>query len=119
TPAYPGEFSGERLHSSAYRSSEIFKGKRVLVIGGGNSGCDIAVDAALAADQTFHSTRRGDHYMPKVIHGKPTQEWLVELGSRFTSQEAYWDHVQQQFKAAGYDATDYGLPAPDHAIHEA
>lgn len=119
TPPYAGSFTGESLHSSAYKSSDVFRGKRVVVVGGGNSGCDIAVDAALAADKVFHSTRRGYHYMPKFIHGKPTQEWLMEIASGFESQDAYWSFVAREFKAAGFDPTDYGLPRPDHAIHEA
>ncbi|MGK4001423.1 NAD(P)-binding domain-containing protein [Sorangium sp. So ce1036] len=118
-PSYPGVFTGETLHSAAYKSSDVFRGKRVLVVGGGNSGCDIAVDAALSAEQALHSTRRGYHYMPKFIHGKPTQEWLMDMASRFPSQDDYWAFVQREFKAAGYDPVDYGLPRPDHAMHEA
>lgn len=118
-PRYAGEFTGETLHSSQYKSADVFRGKRVLVIGAGNSGCDIAVDAAVTAEQTFHSARRGYHYMPKFIHGRPTQEWLMEISSRFTSPSDYWSFVKREFKAAGYDPVDYGLPAPDHGIHEA
>ncbi|WP_339806765.1 NAD(P)/FAD-dependent oxidoreductase, partial [uncultured Marinobacter sp.] len=40
-PALPGEFAGELMHSSEYRSPEVFSGKRVLIIGCGNSGADI------------------------------------------------------------------------------
>ncbi|WP_394850846.1 NAD(P)-binding domain-containing protein [Pendulispora brunnea] len=118
-PNYPGHFDGEIVHAADYRSRDIFRRKRVLVIGGGNSGCDIAVDASQTAERTFHSTRRGYHYMPKFIHGKPTQEWLMDIGSRFSSTDEYWTFVQREFKAAGYDPVDYGLPRPDHAIHQA
>ncbi|WP_407345250.1 NAD(P)-binding domain-containing protein [Dickeya ananatis] len=44
-PAYSGHFSGDVMHSIDYRTPERIKGKRVLIIGAGNSGCDIAVDA--------------------------------------------------------------------------
>lgn len=46
-PRFEGqdEFRGEILHTSVYKRADIFRGKRVLVIGAGNSGCDIAVDA--------------------------------------------------------------------------
>ena len=37
---------GELLHSHAYKGAEPFAGKRVLVIGGGNSACDIAVETS-------------------------------------------------------------------------
>jgi hypothetical protein len=118
-PAVEGHFDGESVHSAAYKSADLFRGKRVLVVGGGNSGCDIAVDAALNAAQAFHSTRRGYHYMPKFVDGKPTQEWLMDIAPKFTDPAAYWDHVSAVFKLAGFDGTDFGLPAPDHRIDEA
>ena len=117
-PSLPGNFSGLSIHSGEYRSAEIFRGKRVLVVGGGNSGCDIAVDAAQCAEQVFHSTRRGYHYMPKFLNGKPTQEWLMEEAPKFATSNEYWAHVRASFKFAGFDGTDYGLPAPDHEIQE-
>ena len=119
TPQVPGRFDGLAVHSGEYKSADIFRGKRVLVVGGGNSGCDIAVDAALHAKTAFHSTRRGYHYMPKFIDGKPTQEWLMAQAPLFADAGQYWAHVQSVFKLAGYDGTDYGLPQPDHGIDEA
>ena len=119
TPTFPGKFSGEILHACDYRSSQSFRGKRVLVVGSGNSGCDIAVDAAQAADKAFHSTHRGYHYMPKFINGRPTQEWLMEEAANYPNPDDYWQHVQSTFKLAGFDGTDYGLPKPDHKIEEA
>lgn len=110
-PQYPGTFSGQALHASAYRSSAQFRGKRVLVVGGGNSGCDIAVDAAQTASLALHSTRRGYHYMPKFIDGQPTQEWLMDQAPKFADEDEYWAHVERSFKFAGYDGRDYGLPA--------
>lgn len=74
TPDYPGQFTGESLHSAAYQSPDIFPGKRVLVVGGGNSGCDIVVEAAQFADQAWHSTRRGYWYMPKYLFGRPADQ---------------------------------------------
>jgi cation diffusion facilitator CzcD-associated flavoprotein CzcO len=44
-PRFEGKFEGELLHTSAYKSAALFEGKRVLIVGAGNSGCDIAVDA--------------------------------------------------------------------------
>ena len=58
-PNFPGQFDGELLHSSAYKSATIFAGKRVLIVGAGNSGCDIAVDAVHHAASVDLSVRRG------------------------------------------------------------
>lgn len=118
-PDYPGRFEGESLHSQAYRKADMFRGKRVLIVGAGNSGCDIAVDAVHYAAHTFHSTRRGYHYMPKYVHGKPTQDWMMEAASRFNSTDEFWEHAQQLFKMVGCDGEDYGLPRPDHKMYEA
>lgn len=71
-PSYPGEFNGEVLHSHQYKKAEPFKNKRVLVVGGGNSACDIAVEIARISPKTCISMRRGQHIFPKFIFGKPT-----------------------------------------------
>ena len=46
-PDLPGEYDGEILHSALYKHPRIFEDRRVLIVGAGNSGCDIAVDAGL------------------------------------------------------------------------
>lgn len=43
-PDFPGEFAGRVLHACEYKDAREFADKRVLVIGAGNSGCDIAVE---------------------------------------------------------------------------
>jgi cation diffusion facilitator CzcD-associated flavoprotein CzcO len=118
-PDIPGAFTGEVLHAADYTTPDLFINKSVLIIGSGNTGCDLAVDAVQNASRVLHSTRRGYHYMPKFIDGKPTQDWLMQIGSQFESEQALWDYVQKSFKFAGYDGVDYGLLKPDHAINQA
>ena len=118
-PPIPGTFTGEVLHSMDYKTPDVLRGKRVLVVGAGNSGCDIAVDAVHHAASVLHSTRRGYHYYPKFIGGAPTPQWMLQLGNKFGSKAETMAYVQQVFKLAGFDGTDYGLPAPDHAIDAA
>ena len=43
-PPFAPDFAGQYLHSHQYRVPEPFKGQRVLVVGIGNSACDIAAD---------------------------------------------------------------------------
>lgn len=45
-PKYPGNFSGEFIHSHGYKKAAPFANKKVLVIGGGNSACDVAVETS-------------------------------------------------------------------------
>ncbi|MDR3442631.1 MAG: NAD(P)-binding domain-containing protein [Legionella sp.] len=71
-PEYPGHFDGDLLHSHEYKKASVFQGKRVLVVGGGNSACDVAVEISRISPQTSISMRRGYHIFPKFIFGKPT-----------------------------------------------
>lgn len=71
-PDYIGQFSGEVLHAHQYKKAASFINKRVLVVGGGNSACDIAVEIARVSANTAISMRRGQHIFPKFIFGKPT-----------------------------------------------
>lgn len=72
------DFGGRTMHSVEYVDPSLFRGKRVLVVGLGNSGADIACDAAANADAAFISTRRGYHFVPKHVFGMPSDEteWL-------------------------------------------
>lgn len=115
-PAYPGNFTGTVMHSMDYKSTNQIRNQRVLIIGAGNSGCDIAVDSSHHANITYHSTRRGYHYYPKFIDGKPTPQWMLELGNKFKSKEQTMAYIQQIFKLAGFDGVDYGLKKPDHPL---
>ncbi|MEZ5219561.1 MAG: NAD(P)/FAD-dependent oxidoreductase [Ilumatobacteraceae bacterium] len=76
-PEYPGTFTGEIRHSNTYRSPREFDGKRVLVIGAGNSGVDIACDAATSADRAVISMRRGYHFIPKHLFGIPADQFAA------------------------------------------
>nr|XP_020670364.1 dimethylaniline monooxygenase [N-oxide-forming] 3-like [Pogona vitticeps] len=66
--SFPGleKFKGSILHSREYKGPEKFKGKKVLVIGLGNSGCDIAVELSNIASQVYLSSRSGSWVMSRV-----------------------------------------------------
>ncbi|CAM5643427.1 NAD(P)/FAD-dependent oxidoreductase OS=Streptomyces alboniger OX=132473 GN=CP975_02295 PE=4 SV=1 [Streptomyces alboniger] len=72
-PAVPGRdlFTGRQLHTVHYRSPADFTGQRVLVVGGGNSGAQIAADLALDGhvDVTW-VTRRPPRFLPDGIDGR-------------------------------------------------
>jgi thioredoxin reductase len=70
-PKHAGEFSGEVLHSRDFKRPGRFRDRRVLVVGGGNSACDIAVDISRAASRTCISLRRGYYIVPKILFGRP------------------------------------------------
>src|SRR5262245_41487013 len=73
-PDHPGHFDGRVLHSAHYRNAGDLDGERVLVVGAGNSGCDLAVDAAQAGRETHVSVRNGLVFQPKTLYGRPRSE---------------------------------------------
>jgi hypothetical protein len=113
-PSYPGIFTGEILHSKDYKSPGQLAGKRVLVIGGGNSACDLASEAARVGAACSLSLRRGYWFLPKTILGKPSAELILP-----------WVPVWLQRVFLGIALrmivgrySDYGLPNPEHKIFE-
>lgn len=78
-PEYPGTFSGEWLHSHHFKKAAPFTGKRVLVIGGGNSACDVAVETSRVSARTVISWRRGYRIVPKFIMGLPSDVFASRL----------------------------------------
>ncbi|MEV6575708.1 ArsO family NAD(P)H-dependent flavin-containing monooxygenase [Streptomyces sp. NPDC051577] len=70
-PAVPGRrnFTGRQLHTVQYRSPAEFAGQRVIVVGGGNSGAQIATDLAGTAELTW-VTQRPPRYLADDIDGR-------------------------------------------------
>ncbi|WP_330115305.1 NAD(P)-binding domain-containing protein [Pseudomonas sp. JS3066] len=114
-PALPGQFDGELLHSADYRSPAIFDGKRVLLVGCGNSACDIAVDAVHRATSVDLSVRRGYYFLPKFILGRPTDTFggAVKLPRRL---KQLVDGLL--VRALVGKPSQYGLPDPDYRLYE-
>ena len=113
-PQHPGTFAGEILHSADYKNADVLRGRRVLVIGAGNTGCDIAVEGALNAERTFHSSRRGYWYVPKYIAGRPADQiGDLLLALRLPLRVRQWA-IAAVLRTAVGDLTRYGLPRPDH-----
>lgn len=115
-PAYPGSFSGDPYHSVRYRSPSEFDAKRVLIVGGGNSACDIACDAATRATRTIISMRRGYHFLPKHVFGKPTDAFF--RGGPHLSPMIAQPLLTALLKFLVGDLRRFGLPAPDHRVLE-
>jgi cation diffusion facilitator CzcD-associated flavoprotein CzcO len=115
-PEYPGTFTGEMRHSSSYRSSDEFDAKRVLIIGAGNSGCDIACDAARSADTARISLRRGYHFIPKHLFGVPSDKFAAE-GPKMPMwlEQSVFGLLLNVLNG---DLTRLGLQKPDHKIFE-
>jgi putative flavoprotein involved in K+ transport len=70
-PDYPGRdaFRGVQLHSSRYPSPDEFAGKRVLVVGGGNSGAQVLAEVSQVADATW-VTLAPPTFLPDHVDGR-------------------------------------------------
>ncbi|MGN6663560.1 MAG: flavin-containing monooxygenase [Solirubrobacterales bacterium] len=119
-PAFPGaeEFEGEQLHAHHYREPDVLRGKRVVVLGLGNSATDIAVESSRIAAKTFLAVRRGAYVLPKYMNGKPIDEVTTPLMSRLPMPVQRFLAMKGLEIAAG-EMTTYGLPEPDHKLFEA
>ncbi|HEX7058628.1 MAG TPA: NAD(P)-binding domain-containing protein [Solirubrobacterales bacterium] len=119
-PPFPGadEFSGEQIHAHYYREPDALRGKRVLVLGIGNSAVDIAVESSRIADATFLAMRRGAYVLPKYLNGKPIDDATPPIASRLPLSVQRFFMARALSMAVG-DMTSYGLPKPDHKLLEA
>ncbi|MBN9619991.1 MAG: NAD(P)-binding domain-containing protein, partial [Actinobacteria bacterium] len=120
-PAFPGAdtFTGEQTHSHHYKTFEGYEGKRVLVLGIGNSACDIAVETSKVSARTYLAMRRGAHVVPKYVFGIPTDHLTTSPVARvgyFPLQRAMLGLIMRLVRG---DVTKYGLPKPDHKIASA
>ena len=115
-PHWPGQekYKGTLLHSSGYKNAEPYKNKKVLVVGMGNSGAEIALDLSSVAESTSISLRSPVNIMRRDLGGKPSQlsaivmnavlpDWAYDYLSRF---------VQKQTVG---DLSAYGIHTPDYA----
>lgn len=81
-PEFVGEFKGQIIHAKDYKEPSQLIGKRVLVIGGGNSACDLAAEAARVGNKSVLSMRESVWFIPKTFVGIPIadliQWWMPE-----------------------------------------
>jgi cation diffusion facilitator CzcD-associated flavoprotein CzcO len=111
-PDYPGRFNGQTLHSGQYRRPDDLTGPRVLVVGAGNSACDLATDAADAFGGADVSVRNGAWFVPKSLLGRPVSEldrWWIPAPIGKTM-------LKTGVRVALGTPDQYGLPAPRHDI---
>ncbi|MEO8422237.1 MAG: NAD(P)-binding domain-containing protein, partial [Hyphomicrobium sp.] len=113
-PQYRGRFTGTLIHSKDYKESKQLQGKRVLVIGGGNSGCDIACESARVGTSCDLSLRTGYWFLPKTAFGKPLTD-LPIWGLPVFLQRLVLRALVRVFIG---DYRQYGLQKPGHKLFE-
>jgi dimethylaniline monooxygenase (N-oxide forming) len=114
-PPYPGTFGGEQTHSHHYKVPDPYAGRRVLVVGIGNSATDIAVETSSISERTLLSMRRGAHVLPKYFFGQP----FDRLAKTPLALAPLWFQrltLRALLRLAQGRMEHYGLPKPDHKV---
>jgi hypothetical protein len=72
-PTWPGQdsYRGDRIHSSKYKNGDLWSGKRVLVVGFGNSACEIAIDLHERGAKPTIAVRGAVNIVPRDVLGIP------------------------------------------------
>ena len=117
-PDFPGSFDGPARHSHGYETPAGLEGKRVLVVGIGNSGVDIACETSRVAAKTFLSTRRSAHIVPKYVLGKPIDLYTSAASSRLPLTLQRFGFEALLHIACG-SQENYGVPRPEHTLLQA
>lgn len=118
-PPFPGHFDGHVMHSHHYidpREPYDFHGKRVVILGLGNSALDIACELSAqgVADRVFLAARRGVYIIPHYVLGRPIDpgvalpSWLPESWRMRISTRV--------MRLVAGRMSSYGLPEPDHLL---
>ena len=119
-PDWPGRdgFTGELVHSSAYRNPVPFRGRDVLVVGAGNSGAEIATDVAEGgASHSRLSVRTPPQIVRRATAGIPAQ--LIGIGIR-KLPPSWVDPISiTQRKLSIPDLAEQGLPRPPYGVRTA
>uniref|UniRef100_A0A0A9ZEH6 Flavin-containing monooxygenase n=1 Tax=Crotalus horridus TaxID=35024 RepID=A0A0A9ZEH6_CROHD len=119
--SFPGlsTFKGHYLHSRDYKSPDAFTGKRVVVIGVGNSGVDLAVEISHTAQQVFLSTRRGAWILTRVGDKGYPFDTGVTRAHLLLKQNLPLSMVERFIQGklnSKFDHSHYGLK-PKHGFH--
>lgn len=115
-PPFPGTFNGVQMHAHSYVDNTSFVGKRVVVLGMGNSAMDIAVEVSKVARKTFLAARRGAHVLPKYLLGRPVDQWVSSPLIPFRIRQLV---LAAMLRIQVGRLERYGLPRPDHRVLEA
>lgn len=115
-PDYPGSFDGELIHSHAYVNPfepVAMRGKRVIVVGMGNSAMDIAseLSSRWMASTLYVSARRGVWVLPKYRNGVAADKVMAPPD---IPRDVALKASRERIRDLVGNMSNYGLPEPDH-----
>ena len=110
-------FSGEYLHSHHYREPESFVGKRVCVVGTGNSACDIASDLCVTSARTVLVARSGAVILPKLMFGRAFTDITAKIQRPWIPRPVRQRITRFLAWLAHGDLTKLGFKPPGELVH--
>ncbi len=121
-PGFPGDFCGETIHSHGYIDPDNplpLRGKRILVVGIGNSAADITVEVSSRAleNTVYLSTRSGSWIVPKYIAGRPVDKYGAAMP--YVPRRMFRWMVNTLFEFIAGNPEQWGLPRPAHRFLDA
>lgn len=118
TPNLRGAFSGTTLHARDYAGGARFTNERVLIVGLGASGADIAVDLSNRAAQVDVSVRRGYHIVPKIVFGRPLDHLAFRRRRSMLPAVARRKVADKVLTTLIGDPTSFGFPRPTQGLRD-
>lgn len=116
-PDFAQNFTGECLHSHHYRDPADFVGRRICIVGAGNSACDIAADVCVTGKRTVMAVRSGVRIVPKMVLGVPITQITTRL-VRWHAPTAVTRWVTKAITRIVHGRmSKWGFRAPDRATH--
>ncbi|MFD4401248.1 flavin-containing monooxygenase [Nocardia sp. NPDC058499] len=121
-PQFPGHFDGQVIHSHAYIDPAEpleLRGKRILVVGLGNSAADITVELSSRAlrNTVYLSTRSGSWIVPKYMAGRPLDRYAANV--QYVPRSLFRPLVNTVAEFISGDPARLGLPRPRHRFLDA
>jgi len=112
-PHYEGQFDGIFMHSHDFKGvDDSWRNSRVLIIGAGNSACDVAVETSRVSAVVGLSMRSPQWFLPKFLFGLPTDVLGARSPAWFPKKLRQWLMTKLVRLMQGDYEKAYGLPKP-------
>ncbi|WP_339115499.1 NAD(P)/FAD-dependent oxidoreductase [Thioclava sp. GXIMD2076] len=108
-PQVEGRFTGKMMHTSQYRSPQDMEGESVLVVGSGNSACDMVTDAIASGRQAYMSLNRPTWFVPQSFFGTPRADLTFPAHFPGASGDEM-NHLMVKMSVG--EPQSYGFPQP-------
>lgn len=114
-PKYEGEYTGIWMHSHDFkRVTDDWRDKKILVIGAGNSACDVVVESARVSKDVYISMRSPQWFIPKFLLGQPADVLVKSIEKLPTKVRQ--KVLTKTLKTMVGKYSDFGLPEPNRPL---